>query len=33
MISCLPIRSSLPVAPQCTGRITLLDDAIHAMTP
>ena len=32
-ISCLPIRTSLPVAPWRTGRITLLGDAIHSMTP
>jgi 2-polyprenyl-6-methoxyphenol hydroxylase-like FAD-dependent oxidoreductase len=32
-ISCLPIRTSLPVAPWPTQRITLLGDAIHSMTP
>jgi len=32
-ISCLPIRTSLPVAPWPTGRITLIGDAIHSMTP
>jgi salicylate hydroxylase len=32
-ISCLPIRTSVPVAPWHTGRITLLGDAIHSMTP
>ena len=32
-ISCLPIRTSRPVAPWPTGRITLIGDAIHAMTP
>jgi 2-polyprenyl-6-methoxyphenol hydroxylase-like FAD-dependent oxidoreductase len=32
-ISCLPIRTSLPVAPWRTGRVTLLGDAIHSMTP
>jgi salicylate hydroxylase len=32
-ISCLPIRTSVPVAPWRTGRITLLGDAIHSMTP
>lgn len=32
-ISCLPIRTSVPVAPWQTGRITLLGDAIHSMTP
>lgn len=29
----IPIRSSVPVPPWPTGRITLLGDAIHAMTP
>jgi salicylate hydroxylase len=32
-VSCLPIRTSLPVAPWRTGRLTLLGDAIHSMTP
>jgi 2-polyprenyl-6-methoxyphenol hydroxylase-like FAD-dependent oxidoreductase len=32
-ISCLPIRTSIPVAPWRTGRVTLLGDAIHSMTP
>jgi len=32
-ISCLPIRTSVPVTPWRTGRITLLGDAIHSMTP
>src|SRR5215470_13662144 len=32
-ISCLPIRTSVPVAPWRPGRITLLGDAIHSMTP
>ncbi len=32
-ISCLPIRTSVPVAPWRTGRITFLGDAIHSMTP
>jgi 2-polyprenyl-6-methoxyphenol hydroxylase-like FAD-dependent oxidoreductase len=32
-ISCLPIRTSVPVLPWRTGRITLLGDAIHSMTP
>ena len=32
-ISCLPIRTSVPVASWRTGRITLLGDAIHSMTP
>jgi salicylate hydroxylase len=32
-ISCLPIRTSMPVAAWHTGRITLLGDAIHSMTP
>ena len=32
-ISCLPIRTSVPVAPWPTGRITLIGDAIHSMTP
>jgi 2-polyprenyl-6-methoxyphenol hydroxylase-like FAD-dependent oxidoreductase len=32
-ISCLPIRTSVPVAPWRTGRVTLLGDAIHSMTP
>jgi hypothetical protein len=31
-ISCLPIRTPVPVAPWRTGRITLLGDAIHSMT-
>lgn len=29
----IPIRSSVPVPPWPTGRVTLLGDAIHAMTP
>jgi salicylate hydroxylase len=32
-LSLLPIRTSLPVSPWETSRITLLGDAIHAMTP
>jgi 2-polyprenyl-6-methoxyphenol hydroxylase-like FAD-dependent oxidoreductase len=32
-ISCLPIRTSVPIAPWPTERITLLGDAIHSMTP
>jgi 2-polyprenyl-6-methoxyphenol hydroxylase-like FAD-dependent oxidoreductase len=32
-ISCLPIRTSVPIAPWRTGRVTLLGDAIHSMTP
>jgi 2-polyprenyl-6-methoxyphenol hydroxylase-like FAD-dependent oxidoreductase len=32
-ISCLPIRTSVPVGPWRTRRITLLGDAIHSMTP
>ena len=32
-ISLLPIRTSRPVAPWPTGRITLIGDAIHSMTP
>jgi 2-polyprenyl-6-methoxyphenol hydroxylase-like FAD-dependent oxidoreductase len=32
-ISYLPIRTSVPVAPWCSGRLTLLGDAIHSMTP
>jgi salicylate hydroxylase len=32
-ISLLPIRTSVPTAPWRTGRITLLGDAIHSMTP
>ncbi len=32
-LSCLPIRTSVPVAPWPTGRITLIGDAIHSMTP
>ena len=32
-ISCLPIRTSRPVAPWPSGRVTLIGDAIHAMTP
>jgi 2-polyprenyl-6-methoxyphenol hydroxylase-like FAD-dependent oxidoreductase len=32
-ISCLPIRTSLPVQPWRSERITLLGDAIHSMTP
>jgi salicylate hydroxylase len=33
MISLLTIRTSVPVAAWRTGRITLLGDAIHSMTP
>jgi salicylate hydroxylase len=32
-LACLPTHSSVPVAPWPTRRITLLGDAIHAMTP
>jgi 2-polyprenyl-6-methoxyphenol hydroxylase-like FAD-dependent oxidoreductase len=32
-ISYLPIRTSVPIAPWRTERITLLGDAIHSMTP
>jgi 2-polyprenyl-6-methoxyphenol hydroxylase-like FAD-dependent oxidoreductase len=32
-LSLLPIRTSVPVAPWRTGRVTLLGDAIHSMTP
>jgi salicylate hydroxylase len=32
-IACLPIRTSVPIAPWRTERITLLGDAIHSMTP
>ncbi|MBV9628697.1 MAG: FAD-dependent monooxygenase, partial [Xanthobacteraceae bacterium] len=32
-LTCLSIRTSIPVAPWHTGRVTLLGDAIHAMTP
>jgi 2-polyprenyl-6-methoxyphenol hydroxylase-like FAD-dependent oxidoreductase len=32
-ISYLPIRTSVPISPWRTQRITLLGDAIHAMTP
>jgi salicylate hydroxylase len=32
-LSCLPIRTSMPVAPWRSGRVTLLGDAIHSMTP
>jgi salicylate hydroxylase len=32
-ISCLAMRTSVPVPPWRSGRITLLGDAIHAMTP
>jgi salicylate hydroxylase len=32
-VSCLPIRTSVPIAPWRTGQITLLGDAIHSMTP
>jgi 2-polyprenyl-6-methoxyphenol hydroxylase-like FAD-dependent oxidoreductase len=32
-VTCLPIRSSVPVAPWPTQPITLLGDAIHSMTP
>jgi salicylate hydroxylase len=32
-ISCLPMRTSVPVAAWPTGRITLIGDAIHSMTP
>jgi salicylate hydroxylase len=32
-INILPIRTSAPVAPWPSGRVTLIGDAIHAMTP
>jgi len=32
-ISCLPIRTAVPIPPWRTGRVTLLGDAIHSMTP
>jgi len=32
-VSCLPIRTSVPIDPWKTQRITLLGDAIHSMTP
>jgi 2-polyprenyl-6-methoxyphenol hydroxylase-like FAD-dependent oxidoreductase len=32
-VSCLPIRTSVPVGPWPTQRFTLLGDAIHSMTP
>jgi 2-polyprenyl-6-methoxyphenol hydroxylase-like FAD-dependent oxidoreductase len=32
-LSCLPIRTSRPVASWPAGRITLIGDAIHSMTP
>jgi 2-polyprenyl-6-methoxyphenol hydroxylase-like FAD-dependent oxidoreductase len=32
-LSCLPIRTSRPVASWQPGRITLIGDAIHSMTP
>ena len=32
-LSLLPIRTSVPVKPWPTGRITLIGDAIHSMTP
>ena len=32
-ISAIPIRTSVPIAPWTTSRITLLGDAIHSMTP
>jgi salicylate hydroxylase len=32
-LSCLPIRTSRPVGPWPTSRVTLIGDAIHAMTP
>jgi salicylate hydroxylase len=32
-LSCLSIRTSVPIAPWPTGRVTLLGDAIHSMTP
>ena len=32
-LTCLSIRTSVPVAPWRTGRVTLLGDAIHSMTP
>jgi salicylate hydroxylase len=32
-ISCLPIRTSTQVAAWPTGRVTLIGDAIHSMTP
>ena len=32
-INAIAIRTSVPVAPWCSGRLTLLGDAIHSMTP
>lgn len=32
-INAIPIRTSVPIAPWPTRRVTLLGDAIHAMTP
>jgi 2-polyprenyl-6-methoxyphenol hydroxylase-like FAD-dependent oxidoreductase len=32
-LSCLPIRTSRPIGPWPNGRVTLIGDAIHAMTP
>jgi 2-polyprenyl-6-methoxyphenol hydroxylase-like FAD-dependent oxidoreductase len=32
-VSCLPIRTSVPVVAWRTGRVTFLGDAIHSMTP
>jgi len=32
-LSCLPIRTSRPIGPWPSGRVTLIGDAIHAMTP
>ena len=32
-LSQFSIRTSVPVAPWPTGRVTLIGDAIHAMTP
>lgn len=33
MMSCLPIRTSAPVGPWLSARITPIGDATHAMTP
>jgi 2-polyprenyl-6-methoxyphenol hydroxylase-like FAD-dependent oxidoreductase len=32
-LSSIAIKSSVPVAPWATGRVTLLGDALHNMTP
>jgi 2-polyprenyl-6-methoxyphenol hydroxylase-like FAD-dependent oxidoreductase len=32
-LSCIAIRTSVPIAPWTTQRITLIGDAIHSMTP